>query len=893
MNAIFLTPLLASAFTVFQVDPYNHHKYVPTEKPDGGVETTCVKSAAALGEIESASFAVLPSADLAQFDLRPSDLTGPGGATLPASAVDVAVVKAWYRPGGRWFSSWRANQAGREMMNNLVLHDDSLVRVDEEKKINYVRVDYPAPIGPKYLDMTSDGRKAAFNDELQPLRDAPAFVPIAKLAAGRYQQFWLTYRVPAGQKPGVYRGTLAATAGGKSVGSLALELTVYPFALPEPRTHYDTSRPYTLSFYGSPTLQGVLAGGKDLAKAERKFLAVCRNMAEHNVTTALGPGDLGDGSPQRIDVRGLLLMRLAGLPMRPLQAVCDGAYDFDHMQSCRSNSGKMDLPLDGDPQRYAASLARFREKIVRNFAVYDRILGHHDAYFFGPDECGVDTHRKLFGYYNEVLALGGKVYADYSDPHALSWVLSANNVAANMSHSVAWQWHRGGAAALTYAAPFCGPQCPDTWRRQKGLRFYLADYDGVCEYNFACESNNRWNDFIYRFSPYGNFGMCYLTCDGVIDTVAWNGLREGFDDVRYFSLLRLRAEAAMRSADPAAVKLGRQAIVWFDSHDPELILDLNAFRRDVAGWIERLIAKVGPETSRLPGSRAVTELPPAEGARRPADAKAGVELVKAYKAENRYDLAIEVAAAIRADASADFTLRTDAALLEAELLAETARRDEAERRLEPLAGDPSARRADRGRIYLAEVRALMTDVVFEESYTEEQLDAVRRPLGQALQIAEVPVEERISAILSYGVACVNSGHGAKTVEYLSSLVDVPSYRSGRGRIAAQIGRAFRAQGDVRKATTWLKRSLFEYGGGATLQELAETAEAAKDYQTALDAYTRWRPTIDQKEDESRYKICCRGIARMSDLLKKTQGKQPMKNVFEDASETESISLDDE
>ena len=76
-------------------------------------------------------------------------------------------------------------------------------------------------------------------------------------------------------------------------------------------------------------------------------------------------------------------------------------------------------------------------------------------------------------------------------------------------------------------------------------------------------------------------------------------------EVRYFTLLRRRAEAALKSSDPATRKLGRDALVWQDGVEPEEVIDLNAFRRETVGWIEKLIAKVGQQPEDKD-----TELPP-------------------------------------------------------------------------------------------------------------------------------------------------------------------------------------------------------------------------------------------------------------------------------------------
>ena len=142
MNTLAL--LCASAFRLIWVDPYGEKPYLPDSDPPGGVETNILSAAAARGEIESLSFVVVPGSDLPQVDFRPSALQGPDGVSIPASAADFAQVKVWYRAGGRWWNSWAGAVDKPELINEMILHDDTLVKVDETEKVNYLRGDYPS-----------------------------------------------------------------------------------------------------------------------------------------------------------------------------------------------------------------------------------------------------------------------------------------------------------------------------------------------------------------------------------------------------------------------------------------------------------------------------------------------------------------------------------------------------------------------------------------------------------------------------------------------------------------------------------------------------------------------------------------------------------------------------
>ena len=196
---------ILAALTVFRVDPWCNVPFLPDADPAGGVVTDAIDFAAAKGEIEAVSFVVRPDADYEKVDVVPSDLTGPGGATIPASAADVALVKVWFRPDSRWNSSWSGNQAKPTLINNLVLHDDALVKVDFENKINYLRGSYPD--GPVYLDMSHTDLQTHLNNDCEPIHDAPKFVPF-DLRKDFRQQYLVTWKVPKDAKPGEYKGTI-------------------------------------------------------------------------------------------------------------------------------------------------------------------------------------------------------------------------------------------------------------------------------------------------------------------------------------------------------------------------------------------------------------------------------------------------------------------------------------------------------------------------------------------------------------------------------------------------------------------------------------------------------------------------------------------------------------
>ena len=881
MNAI----VLLAALTVFRVDPWFHKPILPDADPEEGVVTDTLSFAAAKGEIEAISFVVKPDADYAKVDVVPSDLIGPGDAKIPASAADVALVKVWFRPGGRWISSWKGDQANPEPINNLVLHDDALIKVDWENKVNYLRGEYPD--GVYYMDISRRDLDTHFNHDCEPVKDAPKFVPF-DLKKGFRQQYLVTWKIPKEAEPGDYKGTITLSIRNSQLSTLNLSLTVYPFALPRPRTHYDTREPYVSYWMGSPSLDGLLAEGHRLDRAEKKLRAIFRNMVEHNAINLSGVGDLKRDSTDDYALRTLLIARQEGMCADPM--INGSAFDFSHRFVCVPGGGtaKDLMEPEEEPELYKESLAAHRDFVTKQSAIMDKYLGHHRCYYQSADECGYETNRRSYGYWSVIHELGGMTWTDYAYAKYNGVFVDMNDIPASIAHKTAWEWRRGGAKSVTYAGTFTGPENPDVWRRIKGLRFWYADYDGQHEYNFFDGRYNRWNDFVYRGS-YCMFGIVYWTMDGMISTLAWEAVRESLDDVRYFTLLRLRAEAALKSSDAAVRRLGREALVWQDGVDPEYVLDLDAFRRETAEWIKRLVAKVGPQPAdrdtELPPP---AELPPDSRWQRVPKPSAGAKAVFDYaekmsfrkgswmRGEGRFDLALAALEGLYKDKATATPDRVRAAMRISSLYSALKERPAAIAVLEDALAIRDITNVDRGKLYLKCVNVMMTDEKYQEKYAVKHLDRASKALEDALKFSGASEEERAGAIMKMASGYLAAGEYEKCIEFAAArLKDTKIHPAHQAYIQITVGNAWKGKKDWGKALKAFDEAhrVFnndkdsEFRRTILLTE-AEAAEKAKDYVRAVHCWTDIIPTYDPVEQKDRINNAKRNVIRLQPLARK-------------------------
>jgi PKD repeat protein len=102
----------------------------------------------------------------------------------------------------------------------------------------------------------------------------------------------------------------------------------------------------------------------------------------------------------------------------------------------------------------------------------------------------------------------------------------------------AWKAANPTIRVLTYANPQMGAADPEVYRQQYGFALWRSGYDGAMDFAYQAEyGQSIWNDYdspVYGgIYYYQDFAAAYPKTDGVIDTIQWEGYREGVDDSRY------------------------------------------------------------------------------------------------------------------------------------------------------------------------------------------------------------------------------------------------------------------------------------------------------------------------------------------------------------------------
>ena len=541
--------------------------------PTDGALAAPLRVVAAQGEFEPASFVLYPLADVARATVAVSELAGPVGK-LPAAAVTVRVVKLWYQGGTAWHSYF-ADSTGRELVPELLLYDETLVKVDRATRDSYLRVDYPPPRGPEYVWISSPvSIEVPFNDHTEPVADAKALRPVT-LTAGEFKQFWVTVAAPA-EAVGVYTGTITVTLDGQTTATVPFAVRVLPFALPDPKTYYDLSRVYYTSIYNTNVLaEYVKKNGGDLEKAKTRLFNEYVNMRDHNVLYPL-VRDFHLGGEKLLETQ-LELYRKAGLRTDTIFGAVPGIPPYDWLTSPEVTQN----PLDQQPMP---------DDLIRRIDVgaelVARLLGHTNVYCFGWDEPGMrilTAERKPWRYLHEK---GLHTYSTAHDGHLAYGGYNEDfvNYGGIPPKETADKWHAFGGRITSYAGPHTGPENPDFARRTHGFELYKSNCDGTNNYIL---NGSPWNDFVGTEYNFRSFNLVYPGSETPIDTLEWEGFREGIDDVRYATLLQQAARQAMATGRTDLVYQGRMALQWLALLDAKKC-DLNAARREMIAYLLKL-----------------------------------------------------------------------------------------------------------------------------------------------------------------------------------------------------------------------------------------------------------------------------------------------------------------
>jgi hypothetical protein len=522
-------------------------------------------------EFEPASFQLFSLRDRQQVTFAIPDLKSEKGEVLSADKLDLKVVKIWYQNGNRWHSYMQ--DIDMRLVPELLLNDENLIRVDTKEEANYARIQstegdrYEWISAPAELFRSRElivGRQG-FNYLQEGFADAKTLQPVV-LEANQFKQFFLTVRAEKGQVPGLYSGVIGVLENGKKILDIPISVRVLPFQLPLPKVWQDPERPFISSMIISITLPDLMVrSGYEIEREEYEELQrkILVNLLDHSMYYP----SFGRGAPDKfLPVREIELMKELGFPTKPV-FVPNGGIPF-------VNGNRLSFDRLMTIKQIAKEMSEY----------YMEHLGHNDLLISYGDEQGTTffvANREFYPYFLEYgIGVGQHAHSPraFSKAGYAMGYVGKSGLPNDIEEIRRWRVF-DDVEVSWYAVLHTGVENPVLTRRQEGLLSYLSGITMNYNYRFSYGSWNDWVSDVYR-----SFVMAYLTRDGLVDTLQWEGYREAIDDIRYATVLQQEVRDALAS-DNFARQLQARKVQQYLAQLDAVSMDLNTVRMEMIAYI--------------------------------------------------------------------------------------------------------------------------------------------------------------------------------------------------------------------------------------------------------------------------------------------------------------------
>lgn len=436
-------------------------------------------------------------------------------SVVSPDAFDVRLVKYWYQAGkGTISRQWKFRYLSQSfLVPELLVHDDGLVKVDTDLGINYLKVEELGRSA--YLDISSTPSALPRGVRIS---DAATLQPFT-VKKGENKQVWITAHVPKEQKPGIYTGALNVYVNGQSCGGLNLRLEVLPFRLVESPIEYG------IYYRGKISGKAPPIGSEE--KTRLQYKKELEDIKSHGIQAVTVYDEKTPMVMEALNLRKELGFRT------------DKAFLLSNGTGTPKNNEE---------------LKALTARVIRQVTEVSK-AGYGSTYLYAKEESHGADVLQIRQSLKAAHRGGAKVFtAVYKD--AVKYVgdlLDMAIVANALDKNLADQWHAQGKLIFSYSNPQAGIEEPDTYRKNYGLSLWCAGYDGAMIYAYQHQFGpSIWNDFDDK--TYRDHVFAYPLSDGVVDTIEWEGLREGIDDVRYAATLMKVANRDEQSLEATLCK---------------------------------------------------------------------------------------------------------------------------------------------------------------------------------------------------------------------------------------------------------------------------------------------------------------------------------------------------
>ena len=412
--------------------------------------------------------------------------------------LDLYIAKVWYQSGLH-----NTQKTGKYLTQELLLKDDSLVKVDYKKEINYLRVRYKKDNKQEYIDISNpngkfpDTNSIIFNDskELKP------FI----LDRLRAKILWGIVHIPEDTKEGNYSTTLKIidTKTKKILKRVPIEVEVLPFKLDKSNLIY--------SIYYTGRLRDKRVSPIDAYnKSKKQQLLELKDIKAHGV-------------------------------MYPT------SYEtLESLEDTLKIRREVGFPTD---RFYTLGFNIMSSNLAKRVKDYKKILekyNYKNLYIYGIDEASPKALKNEKKFIDIIKKLGAKLFvAGYKYTYeylgnAVDIFNYANAIFKKDVDIEVGKWHGINREIFAYASPQAGVENPEIYRRNFGCKLWKHRFDGEMDWAYQAHRGAFWNDFDTgnsRLTKYREEAFTYPTTNGIVGTIEWEGFREAITDVRYISTI--------------------------------------------------------------------------------------------------------------------------------------------------------------------------------------------------------------------------------------------------------------------------------------------------------------------------------------------------------------------
>jgi len=518
-----------------------------------------VKLVAANNEFEPASF-IIRNNSSKKVNIKYNGISWVGKNSIVSEAMDLRYVKRWYQAAGAWDVHWKKNDKDAKIVPELLLKDPSLVKVDQLSEKNFLKINNNG--NSKYIDISE--RKLFENEPYSHesanfyVEDSKKLLPIEISSEGGYQQYWLTLDSNFVQ-PGEYEGNLVFKTNGEDL-LIPLEITVLPFDLAQPPIDY------TIYYRGvlHPDDIGTISSE---FKNKQQLKAEMQNIKAHGINN-IGVYQTLQSKKNWSDFSSSTLHETMH---NYLKIMREAGFDSKELLYLGSQTGvsQSEKAIDGVLQNL--------EEINTPAKKYD----FEQVYMYGTDEAAGEELLAQQKVWKAVRDKGGKIFVAGSSGHIpmmgelTDLLIYYNEISKNDLDYM----HQKGNKVFKYQDPQSGPENPLLFRYKRGLYLWQKGFDGVMDYAYQHSFGFIWNDFDHE--KYRDHVFAYPTATGVIDTIAWEGYREGIDDLRYIATLK----SILSEENP---EISAEASKYLDSLKNDEEIDLVSMRKKIISFIQKL-----------------------------------------------------------------------------------------------------------------------------------------------------------------------------------------------------------------------------------------------------------------------------------------------------------------